>query len=157
MPRMALLSLTAAQTREPRRVAHPPCQSVSVHPPPKCLTPILSHPPFFPCRDVCGQPFLGRSLQSRRSPSRGANLLTERKEQAHQANPNPPADLQYARSSLPVLAALIVSGHITAGDVIDLPLPYPEVWDRTVAYVYTGQGDLTDAVRENILYLAGKV
>uniref|UniRef100_L2G0X5 Uncharacterized protein n=1 Tax=Colletotrichum fructicola (strain Nara gc5) TaxID=1213859 RepID=L2G0X5_COLFN len=75
VPRMALLSLTAAQTREPRRVAHPPCQS----------------------------------------------------EQAHQANPNPPADLQYARSSLPVLAALIVSGHITAGDVIDLPLPYPEV------------------------------
>ncbi|KAI8223574.1 hypothetical protein K4K54_006054 [Colletotrichum sp. SAR 10_86] len=78
-----------------------------------------------------------------RAPSRGASTM--------------PIHLQYARSSLPVLAALIVSGHITAGDVIDLPLPYPEVWDRTVAYVYTGQGDLTDAVRENILYLAGKV
>ncbi|GJC84945.1 hypothetical protein ColTof4_06840 [Colletotrichum tofieldiae] len=68
-----------------------------------------------------------------------------------------PIHLQYARSSLPVLAALIVSGHITTGDVIDLPLPHPEVWPNTVAYVYTGQGEVTDAVRENILYLAGKV
>ncbi|OLN84389.1 hypothetical protein CCHL11_05904 [Colletotrichum chlorophyti] len=78
-----------------------------------------------------------------RSPSRGATTM--------------PIHLQYARSSLPVLAALIVSGHITTGDVIDLPLPHPEVWANTVAYVYTGQGELTEAVRENILYLAGKV
>ncbi|TDZ20602.1 hypothetical protein Cob_v006772 [Colletotrichum orbiculare MAFF 240422] len=41
-------------------------------------------------------------------------------------------------------------------DVIDLPMPHPEAWASTVAYVYTGQGDVTDAVRENILYLAGK-
>ncbi|KAF9869632.1 hypothetical protein CkaCkLH20_12929 [Colletotrichum karsti] len=85
----------------------------------------------------------GIKSESSRAPSRGASTM--------------PIHLQYARSSLPVLAALIVSGHITAGDVIDLPLPHPEVWPSTVAYVYTGQGDLTDAVRENILYLAGKV
>ncbi|KAL0935392.1 uncharacterized protein CTRU02_209983 [Colletotrichum truncatum] len=78
-----------------------------------------------------------------RAPSRGATTM--------------PIHLQYARSYLPMLAALIVSGHITTGDVIDLPLPHPEAWANTVAYVYTGQGDLTDAVRENILYLGGKV
>lgn len=56
-----------------------------------------------------------------------------------------------------MLAAIIVSGTVQAGDVVELPLPYPEVWSQTVTYVYTGQGDLTDAVKENILYLAGKV
>ncbi|WQF87126.1 hypothetical protein CDEST_12140 [Colletotrichum destructivum] len=84
-----------------------------------------------------------KSGDARVAPSRGATTM--------------PIHLQYARSSLPVLAALIVSGHITTGDVIDLPLPHPEAWANTVAYVYTGQGEVTDAVRENILYLAGKV
>ncbi|KAM0516535.1 hypothetical protein ACHAPS_008614 [Verticillium nonalfalfae] len=65
--------------------------------------------------------------------------------------------LEYARAHLPVLAALIVSGHVREGDVIDLPLPHPEAWTNTVAYVYTGQGEMTDAIRENILHLAGKV
>ncbi|EEY21250.1 conserved hypothetical protein [Verticillium alfalfae VaMs.102] len=68
-----------------------------------------------------------------------------------------PVHLEYARAHLPVLAALIVSGHVREGDVIDLPLPHPEAWTNTVAYVYTGQGELTDAIRENILHLAGKV
>ncbi|KAM0283880.1 hypothetical protein ACHAQH_002262 [Verticillium albo-atrum] len=68
-----------------------------------------------------------------------------------------PIHLEYARAHLPVLAALIVSGHVREGDVIDLPLPHPESWSNTVAYVYTGQGELTDAVRDNILHLAGKV
>ncbi|KAL2757083.1 hypothetical protein ACRALDRAFT_2026998 [Sodiomyces alcalophilus JCM 7366] len=67
-----------------------------------------------------------------------------------------PIHLEYARVHLPVLAALIVSGHIREGDVIDLPLPHPEAWSQTVAYVYTGQGEYTDAIKENILYLAGK-
>ncbi|KDN64010.1 hypothetical protein CSUB01_02573 [Colletotrichum sublineola] len=84
-----------------------------------------------------------KSGDARIAPSRGATTM--------------PIHLQYARTSLPVLAALIVSGHITTGDVIDLPLPHPEAWPSTVAYVYTGQGEVTDAVRENILYLAGKV
>ncbi|ROT40018.1 hypothetical protein SODALDRAFT_332168 [Sodiomyces alkalinus F11] len=67
-----------------------------------------------------------------------------------------PIHLEYARAHLPVLAALIVSGHIREGDVIDLPMSHPEAWSQTVAYVYTGQGELTDAIKENILYLAGK-
>ena len=66
-------------------------------------------------------------------------------------------DLRYARAYLPVLAALIYSGHIKPRDIVDLPLPFPEVWPQTVAYVYTGQGELTDAMKQNIEYLGGKV
>ena len=58
---------------------------------------------------------------------------------------------------LPVLAALVLSGHIEEGDIIDIPIPYPAVWSQTVAHVYTGQGELTESIRQNILYLGGKV
>ncbi|KAK0734810.1 hypothetical protein B0T26DRAFT_82054 [Lasiosphaeria miniovina] len=68
-----------------------------------------------------------------------------------------PIHLRYARAYFPVLAALIYSGHIQARDIIDLPLPHPEAWTQTAAHVYTGQGELTDAVRQNIEYLGGKV
>ncbi|KAK3329083.1 hypothetical protein B0H66DRAFT_13033 [Apodospora peruviana] len=68
-----------------------------------------------------------------------------------------PVHLQYARVYFPVIAALIYSRHIQRGDIIDFPLPHPEAWTQTVAYAYTGQGELTDAVRQNILYLGGKV
>jgi len=49
------------------------------------------------------------------------------------------------------------SGHVNHGDLIDLPMPHPEAWSQTVAFVYTGQGSLTPAMRENILYLGGAV
>ncbi|KAK0731838.1 hypothetical protein B0H67DRAFT_597645 [Lasiosphaeris hirsuta] len=68
-----------------------------------------------------------------------------------------PIHLRYARAYFPILAALIYSGHIHPRDIIDLPLPHPEAWARTVAYVYTGQGELTEAIKQNILYLGGKV
>ncbi len=68
-----------------------------------------------------------------------------------------PADLKYARFHLPVVAALMMSGHVHDGDIIDLPMPHPEVWTQTVAHIYTGQGELTEPIKENILYLAGKV
>ncbi|CAN8101146.1 unnamed protein product [Discula destructiva] len=68
-----------------------------------------------------------------------------------------PVHLVYARSYLPALAALMMSGHIKAGDAIDLPMPHPEAWPQTLAYVYTGCGDLTEAVRRNILHLGGRV
>lgn len=66
------------------------------------------------------------------------------------------ADLQYARIHLPVLAALMLSGHVREGDIIDLPMPHPEAWLQTVGHVYTGQGELTEAVKQNISYLGGK-
>lgn len=67
-------------------------------------------------------------------------------------------DIRYACAYLPVIAALVYSGHIKdPRDVIDLPMPHPEDWTRTVTYVYTGEGELTDKIRENILYLGGKI
>ncbi|RYP54494.1 hypothetical protein DL768_000696 [Monosporascus sp. mg162] len=67
-----------------------------------------------------------------------------------------PIHLKYARAHLPVLAALLASGHVRDGDVVYLPLPHPEAWPQTARYVYTGQGEPTLAERENIAYLAGK-
>ncbi|RYP07239.1 hypothetical protein DL765_009229 [Monosporascus sp. GIB2] len=67
-----------------------------------------------------------------------------------------PIHLKYARAHLPVLAALLASGHVREGDVVYLPLPHPEAWPQTARYVYTGQGEPAPTVRENIAYLAGK-
>ncbi|KAI1752729.1 hypothetical protein F4782DRAFT_113541 [Xylaria castorea] len=64
---------------------------------------------------------------------------------------------QYIMSALPVLATLLTSGHIRNGDVVYLPVPHAEAWPQTVRYVYTGDGELTVAMRENILYLGGRV
>ncbi|KAK4204014.1 hypothetical protein QBC40DRAFT_8512 [Triangularia verruculosa] len=68
-----------------------------------------------------------------------------------------PIHRPYACAFFPVLAALLYSKHIQPRDIIDLPLPHPEVWGQTVAHVYTGQGELTEAIKQNILYLGGKV
>lgn len=51
----------------------------------------------------------------------------------------------------------MLSGHVHGKDIIDLPMPHPEAWSKTVAYVYTGQGELTDAMKQNILHLGGKI
>ena len=67
------------------------------------------------------------------------------------------SDFIYVRAYLPVLAALLLSGHVHKGDIIDIPLPHPEAWTQTVAYVYTGQGNLNPAMKQNILQLGGKV
>ncbi|KAK4658444.1 hypothetical protein QC762_101840 [Podospora pseudocomata] len=68
-----------------------------------------------------------------------------------------PIHKPYACAFFPVLAALLYSKHIQPRDIVDLPLPHPEVWGRTVAHVYTGQGELTEAISQNILYLCGRV
>ncbi len=65
-------------------------------------------------------------------------------------------DREYARANLPVLAKFLESDYVGQGDVIYLPLPHAQAWPQTAKYVYTGQGELTQAIRENILYLAGK-
>jgi hypothetical protein len=70
---------------------------------------------------------------------------------------NVPLDVEYALNYLPVLAALMFSGHIRKGDAIDLALPHPDAWRDAVAHVYTGQGVVTAAMKENILYLGGRV
>jgi hypothetical protein len=67
------------------------------------------------------------------------------------------ADVEYALHYLPVLAALMLSGHVRKRDGIDLPLPYPEAWRETIAYIYTRKGEMTAAMADNIWYLAGNV
>lgn len=66
-----------------------------------------------------------------------------------------PIHIEYALHYLPVLAALMLSGHVRKGDSIDLPVPHPTAWHEVITYIYTGSGILTSAVKENILYLAG--
>lgn len=64
----------------------------------------------------------------------------------------------YARAQLPALAAIMMSDRVRRGDTIELALPHPRAWPETVAYVYTGEEELlTEPVKENILYLGGKV
>ncbi|CAK7269942.1 hypothetical protein SEPCBS57363_003852 [Sporothrix epigloea] len=57
---------------------------------------------------------------------------------------------------LPALAAIILSSRVEAGDLVELPLPHPADWSRTIAYVYHSRGDLTCNVRQNMEYLGGK-
>jgi len=67
-------------------------------------------------------------------------------------------DIEYALHYLPVLGALMLSGHVRKGDSIDLPIPHPEAWRNVLTYIYTGRGShesLTTAMKENILFLAG--
>lgn len=66
--------------------------------------------------------------------------------------------LQYARSQLPALAAVMLMDKVKRGDTIELAMPHPSEWPSTIAYVYTGERELlTKKVRENIWYLGGKV
>ncbi|OAA81226.1 hypothetical protein LEL_00771 [Akanthomyces lecanii RCEF 1005] len=56
------------------------------------------------------------------------------------------------------MPAIIMSNQVRVGDTIELPLPQPEAWAETVAWVYTGEEELmTDKVRENVQYLGGRV
>ncbi|RDL42353.1 uncharacterized protein BP5553_02332 [Venustampulla echinocandica] len=66
-----------------------------------------------------------------------------------------PLHVEYALHYLPVLGALLLSGHVRKGDSVDLPIPRPEVWPEVVSYIYTSQPALTAAMKENILFLAG--
>lgn len=64
-------------------------------------------------------------------------------------------DTEYALHYLPVLGALMLSGHVRKGDSIDLPIPHPEAWREVITYIYTGKGVMTASMKENILFLAG--
>ncbi|PMD14956.1 hypothetical protein NA56DRAFT_754394 [Hyaloscypha hepaticicola] len=77
--------------------------------------------------------------------------------QAMAADHFPFANIEYALHYLPVLAALMLSGHVRKYDTIDLPLQHPAAWRETVTYVYTciGHRSISAAAKENIKYLAG--
>lgn len=65
--------------------------------------------------------------------------------------------MDYALKYLPILGAIMLSGYIRPGDTIDIPIPHPEAWSDTVAYVYTGTGPVSDAIKANVAHLAGTV
>ncbi|KAL8381337.1 hypothetical protein RB595_005547 [Gaeumannomyces hyphopodioides] len=65
-------------------------------------------------------------------------------------------NLTQASNCLPIIAALMISGHLRDEDRIELPMPHPEAWPSTFAYVAESRGELTDAVKKNILHLGGK-
>lgn len=68
--------------------------------------------------------------------------------------------MDYALHSFPVLALLMLSGHIRKGDQVDLPLPHPEAWSEAVIWAYTGRGhagELSEGARSNVLHLGGVV
>ncbi|KAL6889413.1 hypothetical protein HDV57DRAFT_486838 [Trichoderma longibrachiatum] len=69
-----------------------------------------------------------------------------------------PMNLDYARTCLPALAAIIMSDRVKRGDMIDLAMPQPEAWPETVAYAYTGSlAFFSNATKENVIYLGGKL
>ncbi|KAL3425134.1 hypothetical protein PVAG01_04415 [Phlyctema vagabunda] len=95
---------------------------------------------------------------SQQSPSRdrGTGATLQRDIVALGSGGALPIHIEYALHYLPALAALMLSGHVRKGDSIDLPLPHPQAWPDVLCYVYTGQGLMSDAVKENISYLAGR-
>ncbi|OAA68810.1 hypothetical protein ISF_03185 [Cordyceps fumosorosea ARSEF 2679] len=69
-----------------------------------------------------------------------------------------PMNFYYALCRVPVLAAIILSGKVSFGDTIVVPMPYPEAWAETVAWVYTGEEKLlADKVAQNARFLGGQV
>jgi hypothetical protein len=111
------------------------------------------------------QPFLDvtkrrgsvKKPQAKRLSSLGDAAIPIRKTYPKPRNAitNTRTDIEYALHYLPVLAALMLSGHVRKGDSIDLPLPHPEAWSDVVTYIYTGSNLLTPKMKENIQYLAG--
>ena len=67
------------------------------------------------------------------------------------------ADYDYARTYFPLLADILSSRLVQPGDIIDIPMPHPECWTQTVAHVYTGQGELTEAMKRNVMFLGGQI
>ncbi|KAJ6442877.1 Chromatin structure-remodeling complex subunit rsc1 [Purpureocillium lavendulum] len=113
--------------------------------------------PSMPCESpVLGTMFRSLSVGSKES-SRSTTGPADRHHSGGGAR-SIPIHLQYARSHLPVLAAIMMSEQVRKGDVIDLPLPHPRAWGETVAFVYTGEEELlTEQVKRNVVYLGGKV
>lgn len=55
---------------------------------------------------------------------------------------------------------MLLCEHVKRGDVVEIPLPFPEVWEEVVEWVYTGAGadaDVSEKVRETVEYLGGRI
>lgn len=74
-----------------------------------------------------------------------------------QLNQRATVHLCYATAYLPILGALMLTPHVHHHDALEITLPHPHAWKRTVEYVYASQGELTEAMKENIEHLGGTV
>ncbi|KAL5606646.1 hypothetical protein BROUX41_003043 [Berkeleyomyces rouxiae] len=68
-----------------------------------------------------------------------------------------PMHLEYARAYLPILASLMLSGHVSEKDDIEICLPCPDAWADTVSHVYTGLPKMNDKIRANSQHLGGRL
>lgn len=75
----------------------------------------------------------------------------------HQGLTNHVIDYHLARYFFPLVAVYLQSGNVEPEDILELPMPHPKAWYQTFRYACTEQGELTDAMRENIKHLGGKV
>ena len=66
-------------------------------------------------------------------------------------------DVEYALYRTPLLAAVLLSGHVARGDTVEVPMPHPSVWREVVGWIYTGRGNGSERVAEVIEYLGGEV
>lgn len=68
-------------------------------------------------------------------------------------------DIEYALYRAPLLAAVLLCEHVKRGDVVEIPLPFPEVWEEVVEWVYMGSAgaEVSAKVRETVEYLGGKI
>ncbi|OBT55246.1 hypothetical protein VE04_04725 [Pseudogymnoascus sp. 24MN13] len=95
-------------------------------------------------------------------PAPASKSLTPEKETPEPRAAGPrrrvmPIHMDYVLKYLPILGAIMLSGYIRRGDTIDMPLPHPDAGTDTVAYVYTGVGAVSDAIKANVAHLAGTV
>ncbi|KAI9759306.1 MAG: hypothetical protein M4579_002435 [Chaenotheca gracillima] len=118
----------------------------------------LNTKPQLRSRSICAPPSPKRShrLASASSPSSPAERLksTFRLLQIEDSDTHA-VHIEYALHRLPLLAAVLLSGHILRGDTIELPLPHPSAWPNVVRWMYVFDTALDDEMRENISYLAG--
>lgn len=68
-----------------------------------------------------------------------------------------PVHYQLARYFFPLIAVYLMSKNVEPEDIVELPMPHPKAWYQTFRYACTEQGELTDAIRENITHLGGRV
>ncbi|KAK4442487.1 hypothetical protein QBC34DRAFT_25084 [Podospora aff. communis PSN243] len=113
--------------------------------------------PRLPSSPSVGSPRRGSSSFRLESPAQERRYSTGSDVSAPSVKNTAHIHSHYAAFHLPVIALLIFSGHVKTHDILEVPMPHPTVWKRTVEYLYTGRGELTDAMKQNILYLGGKV
>ncbi|RPB20157.1 hypothetical protein L211DRAFT_570836 [Terfezia boudieri ATCC MYA-4762] len=78
-------------------------------------------------------------------PSPSYNALT--------GAPALPLHIDYATYRVPLLGAILLSGFAQRGDTVEVPVPWPEVWEETVVGIYLWGGLVAEKVKHNLEFL----